>query len=45
MPDDMPFDVVYNNWRQIPLEPGALIEAQGTIAVENYRPVFTADLI
>jgi hypothetical protein len=38
-------DVTFNNWRLMAIEPGALIEAEGVMAVENDRPLFIADPI
>ena len=42
---EMGVDVMYNNWRSMTLEAGALMEAEGVMAVENDRPLFMADLI
>ena len=42
---EMEMDVTFNNWRSMTIEPGALMEAEGVMAVENDRPLFIADLI
>jgi len=42
---EMEIDIIYNNWRSVTLEDGALMEAEGVMAVENDRPLFIADLI
>ena len=42
---EMEFDILYNNWRSMTLNPGSLMEAEGVMAVENNRPLFIADLI
>jgi hypothetical protein len=45
MPEDMEFNVLFNNWQGVRLLPGALFEARGTVTIEDDRPVLTADLI
>jgi hypothetical protein len=42
---EMEIDIIYNNWRSVTLEAGALMKAEGVMAVENDRPLFIADLI
>ena len=45
MPEDMEFNVLFNNWQGVRLLPGALFEARGIVTIEDDRPVLTADLI
>ncbi|KAN0073056.1 hypothetical protein V8E54_009170 [Elaphomyces granulatus] len=45
MPEDMEFNVLFNNWQGVRLLPGTLFEARGTVTIEDDRPVLTADLI
>ncbi|OXV08434.1 hypothetical protein Egran_03802 [Elaphomyces granulatus] len=39
VPEEMDFDVLFNNWQGVRLLPGALFEARGTVTIEGDRPV------